>query len=103
MNIKRLRSNIASGEFLYNRKLAIALWFGLSLFAAIRVSVSNQFNNYLIYRSVFYHLLHQVNLYLEYPAEYNDVNLYGPIFGLLIAPFALLPDKIGVVLWVMAN
>ncbi|MDB5195899.1 MAG: hypothetical protein JWP88_269 [Flaviaesturariibacter sp.] len=93
----------AIDRFLYNRKLAFFLWFGLSLFVGIQVVLSNGFNNYRIYRGVFYHLVQGVNLYLEYPAEYQDVNLYGPVFGLLIAPFALLPVKAGLLLWVMAN
>jgi hypothetical protein len=33
------------------------------------------------------------------PELYGDVNHYGPIFGLLIAPFALLPDVFGATLW----
>lgn len=62
-----------------------------------------KFNNYLIYKNVFYHTIHQTSLYNEYPAEYFDHNHYGPIFSLLIAPFALLPDAIGMILWSVFN
>lgn len=103
MNIKTSGGFIASGKFLYHRKLALFLWFGLSLFTAVRVSVLYQFNNYIIYRSVIPHMLQHVNLYLHYPQQYNDVYLYGPVFGWIIAPFSLLPDRVGVVCWVMAN
>ena len=38
-------------------------------------------------------------LYLEYPKEYFDLYLYGPIFAILIAPFSVLPDGLSVILW----
>ena len=92
-----------SGEFLFNRKLAISLWFGLSFIGVILEIIHTKINNYLIFKYVYYHTLEQANLYLDYPALYADSNHYGPVFSLLIAPFAILPDKIGVVFWVMAN
>ncbi|RZL13517.1 MAG: DUF2029 domain-containing protein, partial [Pedobacter sp.] len=62
----------------------------------------NTFNNYQIYKYVFVHTVENKNLYAEYP-EYLDSNHYGPVFSLFVAPFALLPDAIGTVLWNMAN
>jgi hypothetical protein len=56
-------------------------------------------NNYKIFKHVFGHLLGRQDLYAEYPAQYGDVNHYGPVFGLVIAPFALLPDVLGGALW----
>jgi hypothetical protein len=78
-------------------------WFGLSFFAALKQVISHQFNNYLIFKFTFFNLIHQHILYLPQPEYYFDVNHYGPLFGLLIAPFALLPDQLGVMLWVMFN
>jgi hypothetical protein len=59
-------------------------------------------NTYKIYKHVFWHLLERRNLYLPAPEQYGDVNLYGPIFALLIAPFAVLPDVVGGLLWNLA-
>lgn len=56
-------------------------------------------NNFLIFRGVFYHTIHQLPLFASYPAEYADVNHYGPVFSLVIAPFALLPRVAGLFLW----
>lgn len=61
------------------------------------------YNNYLIYKNVFWHSVHQTNLYAAYPAEYFDHNLYGPLFALVIAPFALLPDLLGMSAWVLVS
>ncbi|MFT3701847.1 MAG: glycosyltransferase family 87 protein [Agriterribacter sp.] len=98
-----VKKYLRSGEFLYNKKLAAILWFGLSLIAVLQKVNHGKLNNFEVYRHVYFHVLQKVNLYVEYPAEYGDVNLYGPVFSLIIAPFALLPAKIGVICWVMCN
>lgn len=81
------------------------VWFGTTLLAVI-LELSrgaSEINNFLIYRGVYEHSVQQVNLYLNYPAEYADSNHYGPLFSLLIAPFAWLPVSIGCVLWCLTN
>ena len=99
----KIKNWFLSGSFLFNRKLAIALWFGLSFIAVMLEIFRSVLNNYLIFKYVYVHTLQRVNLYLDYPALYEDSNHYGPIFGIVIAPFAILPDKVAVFLWVMAN
>jgi hypothetical protein len=103
MGFKRTLNWISSGRFLYDQKLAITLWFGLSLVAVLIDNYFHSVNNYIIYKQVFWHIIHHQNLYLEYSKEYVDVNLYGPLFSIVIAPFALLPDWLGAILWVMFN
>jgi len=81
-----------------------ALWFGLSLFAVVKsVILSHIHNNYLVYKYNFINVIHQHNLYAPQPQHYFDLNHYGPIFSFIIAPFALLPDGAGVILWVVFN
>ena len=80
------------------------LWFGLSLFAvgkSVVLGHSHIHNNYFVYKYNFINVIHQHNLYVSQPQYYFDLNHYGPVFSLIIAPFALLPDAAGVVLWVM--
>jgi hypothetical protein len=62
----------------------------------------NRHNNYKIYKHVFWNLLEGRNLYLPYPERYGDTNHYGPLFALVIAPFALLPDVLGGLIWNLA-
>lgn len=90
-------------DFILQRKTALFLWFGLSFFAALKQALSHHYNNYLIYKFTFFNLIHQHNLYLPQPAHFLDVNHYGPLFGLFIAPFVWLPDPVAVVIWVMFN
>jgi len=81
------------------------LWF-IAPFIAVLVLISRgdlHINNYLIFKNVFWHSVQEQHLYHLYPTEYSDKNHYGPFFSMLIAPFALLPNYMGVTLWAMAN
>lgn len=81
------------------------LWF-IAPFIAVLVLLSRgdlHINNYLIFKNVFWHSVQEQHLYHLYPTEYSDKNHYGPFFSVLIAPFALLPNYVGVTLWAMAN
>lgn len=86
-----------------NRKVIISIWVLLALVSAIKQYLRGNHNNYLIFKNVFYHTLEQKSLYATYPDLYFDHNHYGPIFSLFIAPFALLPDAVGMVLWCVFN
>ncbi|MEI3799703.1 MULTISPECIES: glycosyltransferase family 87 protein [unclassified Chitinophaga] len=79
--------------------LIMSLWFGLSFIGAFMEVSRNNFNNYRIFRDVFFHVIHQQPLYIPYPADYYDVNLYGPVFSIVIAPFAGLEIHLGAMLW----
>ncbi|PTT39954.1 hypothetical protein DBR28_06520, partial [Chryseobacterium sp. HMWF028] len=60
-------------------------------------------NNYLIFKNVFFNTIHQKNLFIHYPDLYFDLNHYGVFFSVLIAPFAMMPDWLGISLWNIAN
>jgi hypothetical protein len=89
----------------YTIPLPALLWFLLAMVAAtLEMSRGlDDINNFLIYKNVFWHTIHQQNLFIPYPAEHFDTNHYGPVFSLLIAPFAVLPTLIGCFLWCLAN
>lgn len=90
-------------KLLSNSYFAAFLWFGLSLFAALKQAAGQHYNNYLVYKYTFINLLSRTNLYLPQPKHFFDINHYGPLFALVIAPFTLFADKFGVVLWTMCN
>lgn len=60
-------------------------------------------NNYLIFKYTYINTLLEKNLYLQYPEHFQDSNHYGIFFSVLIAPFALMPDWLGISLWNVAN
>src|SRR3978361_1666239 len=93
---------------LNNKYIILTLWFGLSLFAIAKGllvgdGTTHNYNNYIIYKHAFLNLIHQHSLFGPQPEYYFDLNHYGPVFALVIAPFALLPDWAGVILWVLFN
>jgi hypothetical protein len=89
----------------FRRKISIVhlLWFALAFIAVILEVSRSSINNYLVFKYVFWHVIEQKNAYAPYPSLYNDINHYGPIFSLIIAPFAVLPDWLGCILWSIAN
>jgi hypothetical protein len=87
----------------WNVPVAAVLWLLLSIIAVTAELARDSIGNYKIFQGVFWHTLHQTDLYALYPDEYQDSNHYGPFFSLVIMPFALLPKYIGCFLWVVAN
>ena len=75
--------------------------FGLWLLLPIIAGLIKVSNNFLIFKYVFWHTVDQTSLYTAYP-EYWDTNHYGPVFSLVIAPFAILPLRLGLLLWLVA-
>ena len=61
------------------------------------------YNNYLIFKGSFHHLINQQDLYNSYPTEYFDIYKYSPTFALLMAPLAYLPDVLGLIFWNLIN
>ena len=90
-------------SFFNNRFIIIPLWMIIALIAGLIKIDINDINNYKIFKNVFFHTIDELPLYKEYPLEYFDHNHYGPIFSLLIAPFAVLPDYLGISLWSLFN
>lgn len=89
--------------FLTNYRLVCVLWIAVAAFCAYYKYKPNMYNNYVIFKQVYYHTVAQTNLYNLYPAEYYDSNHYGPVFSMVIAPFALMSDGWGLLFWSMAN
>jgi hypothetical protein len=83
--------------------LVVIIWFAMALIAALSEVLRSTINNYLIFKYVFWHSIYQKNLYTAYPNEYADTNHYGPFFSFIIAPFAVLPNWLGCLLWCLVN
>ncbi|RNL49615.1 glycosyltransferase family 87 protein [Pedobacter jejuensis] len=91
-------------KFLLNQKIVYGLYILLAVVAAVKQYLHHSFNNYLIFKYTFWHLIDLKPLYFNSPLNpYFDCNHYGPAFTLFIAPFAILPDWTGTVLWNVAN
>ena len=80
-----------------------SLWFLLCTIAIIKLVSSGNYNNYLIFKFTFYSLINERNFFLPQPENFQHYNLYGPIFSVFIAPFAILPNWLGHTLWTLFN
>lgn len=97
MNTKEKLSTFLHHPLLRDFRLLGGLWLLLAVVAAVMKMHSH--NNFLIFRGVFWHTWQQTSLFAEYPQEYWDVNHYGPLFSMVIAPFAVVPEWVGLLLW----
>ena len=61
------------------------------------------YNNYIIFKQAFFHLIENKDLFIIYPDEHWDLYKYSPTFALLMAPMAMLPDAVGLILWNLLN
>lgn len=62
-----------------------------------------RYNNYVIFKQSFVHLIEGRDLYQLFPMDHWDLYKYSPTFALLMAPFAQLPDAIGLFCWNLLN
>ncbi|MHB1178378.1 MAG: glycosyltransferase family 87 protein [Daejeonella sp.] len=91
-------------ETIFKKKIYIfTLWYLISTLALIKILKGGNYNNFLIFKYTFFSLIDQKNLFLPQPENFQHYNLYGPIFSVLIAPFAILPNWLGHTLWTFFN
>ncbi len=97
MWVKRAKSFFSDGNVILWSYVIIAVIIGVQHF----MGGPQKYNNFVIFRAAFPHLLEGRNLYLEYPGEYVDLFLYFPAFTVLFLPFSLLPVLPSLVLWLI--
>lgn len=92
MDKKRIRG------ILSDRRLMPWLWAALGVISALCKLKAH--NNFDIFRYVFYNTWQGTSLYA--PATdggFWDLNHYGPFFSIIIAPFAVVPEWLGLGMW----
>lgn len=90
-------------RLLNNDRFILAVWILLVVAVAVKQLFKPSINNnYLIFKYAYFHAVDRLNLYIVHP-EHLDTNHYGPFFSLLIAPFAILPNYLGMFFWQLAN
>ncbi|MEG1543224.1 MAG: glycosyltransferase family 87 protein [Tannerellaceae bacterium] len=103
--LAKMKSNIiacAKNPVWKEDRTMLLVWMLTGVLFAVIKFVIGKYNNYKIFEYSFRHAIEGVSLYAP-SADYNDVNHYGIIFTLIIAPFSLLPEWLGLILWLSAN
>lgn len=101
---KKIISAVKKGlsqPFLRDYRVLLGLWCLLALIAGLAKMNGGRHNNFLIFRYVYEHVVNFLPLYVEYPTEYFDHNHYGPFFSLIIAPFSIMPEWLGLLAWLV--
>ncbi len=91
---------VINSPLLRDNRLLLGLWIIIGVAAGVFKLHSH--NNFTIFRNVFWHTINLQPLYEYYPEIYHDHNIYGPVFSIIIAPFAVLPEWLGLVIWCTA-
>lgn len=78
-------------------------WLAQSSTNTINGAPFHEYNNYVIFKQSFHHLLAQVDLYQAWPTEHWDLFKYTPTFSLFFGLFALFPDLWGLIGWNLLN
>lgn len=105
----------AINRFLVNPKALLSLFLSIAVFAALQSYFADLktfednprlytcYNNYVIFKQSFFHLIEGKDLYILYLEEQWDLFKYSPAFALLFGLFAYLPDPVGLSLWAILN
>ena len=101
------------GAFLMRGEVLAATYLVVAIAASIQaVLLGNhefggrqytEYNNYVIFKQSFFHLLQGRNLYVLFPDEQWDLYKYSPTFALAMGSLAYLPDWLGLTLWNALN
>jgi hypothetical protein len=105
----------AVNRFLINKRAILILFLITAVFAALQSYFGGLktfepggrlytcYNNYVIFKQSFFHLIEGKDLYILYLEEQWDLFKYSPAFALLFGILAYLPDVIGLSLWGILN
>jgi len=61
------------------------------------------YNNYVIFKYSFYHLIHYKDIYQYFPNDHWDLYKYSPTFALFSGLLAWMPDPVGLLIWNLIN
>ncbi|WAC10199.1 glycosyltransferase family 87 protein [Dyadobacter pollutisoli] len=105
----------AINRFLVNQRSILIVFIGVALFASLQSyfgglktfveggRLYTTYNNYIIFKQSFFHLIHGQDLYAQFVEEQGDLFKYSPTFALLFGLLAVLPDVLGLSLWNILN
>ena len=91
-------AGVLKKPFFSDYRTILVIWVVMCLVVAATKSYNSD-GNYRIFIGVWYHTIAELPLFDHYPAEYDDMNHYGPFFALVIAPFAWMQRYVGMFCW----
>ncbi len=88
-----------------NPKAISALFFlaAITISSQLYIQTWNHYQNYLIFKNSFYHLIEYKDLYQLFPNEHVGFYKYSPAFSMFFGIFSWFPDLAGLNLWNLLN
>jgi hypothetical protein len=81
----------------------IAVGIAIQCYVAAAGKDYTHYNNYMIFKQSYEHLVQNKNMYAEYPQEHYDYYKYSPAFALVMGLFYYLPDLVGLIIFNLLN
>jgi hypothetical protein len=88
--------------FLFFILLAVVIGV-ISFTSSLDMVQYTRYNNFIIFKQSFFHLIHNQDIYRQFPEEHYDVFKYSPTFSLWMSWFAFFPDVVGLILFNLVN
>jgi hypothetical protein len=82
---------------------SIQCYFGHLVPADQAGRIYTNYNNYVLFKNSYFHLMQGKDLYIPYPREQWDLYKYSPTFSLFFGVLAYLPDFAGLFIWNLLN
>lgn len=105
----------AFNQLVVNKRLLLFIVLGIAAFATLQSVFSHPksfpngpqlyttYNNYVIFKQSFFHLIEGKNLYRWFTTEYWDLYKYSPAFALVFGVFSVMPTMVGLFFWNLLN
>ncbi len=102
----------AFGKWFNNLNWIATLFVAIALLLTVRNFVLDNdafdsnythYNNFVIFKNSFFHLIHGQDLYQSYPEEQFDLFKYSPTFALFFGLVAWMPAWLGLSIWNILN
>ena len=101
-------------NFLQQKNVVLGVYILVAIVASVHLiylgnksfnglDIYKHYNNFVIFRFSFIHLIHYQDLYILHPLDQYDLFKYSPTFALLMFPFAYMPEGVGLVVWNVFN
>ena len=98
--------NLSIVFFLYVAISLLAMIQGLAGTPKIYIAGGRpytDYNNYVIFKYSFFHLLHNQDIYQYFPNDHWDLYKYSPAFSVFFGLLGWMPDPVGLFIWHLIN
>lgn len=83
----------------HNRKVITGVYIVIAILVSLKIYFLETWDNYDCFSAAYSHLVHNMDLYLPYPKEYQTLYNYSPSFAVFMGLYDFFPDGVGILFW----